>query len=153
MNITLKELARGYQSLTALCGQVLPRENGELITRLSRIKRAARKAMEIWEEDQKTIAVSYGFKLVGPGQAIPLNEDTPVSQRTAVEFGEHCDKIMKAETVHFRGERFTAEEWKAFKPLFNLSPQMEDDLEWLIPEEGAEEENAPEAAKSQAMAG
>lgn len=153
MNITLRELNRGFKSLMDFCSQVLPKENGELITRLARIRRTARKAMEIWEEDQKTIAISYGFKLMGPGQAIPLHEDTPVSQRTAIDFSEHCDKIMKAETVHFRGGRFTAEEWKTFKPLFNLSPQMEDDLEWLIPEEGAEVENAPEAVKTSAMAG
>ncbi len=149
MNITLKELNRGYQSLLKLCEQVLPKENGELITRLSRIRRTARKAMEIWEEDQKTIAISYGFKLVGPGQAVPLSEDVPVSQRTAAEFSEHCNKTMAGETVHFRGERFTPEEWKTFKPLFQLSPQMEDDLEWLFPEDSeavAEPEQANAAS-------
>ena len=135
MNVTLKELNRSFQTLMELCDQKLPKDNGELITRLSRIRRTARKAMEIWEEDQKTIAITYGFKITGPGQLIPVEEGEPIKPTAIDDFSKHCADLMKKETVHFRGERFTEAEWKQFKPLFNLSPKMEDDLEWLLPED------------------
>lgn len=133
MNLTLKELNRTYSTLIELCEQKLPKDNGELITRLSRIRRTARIAIENWEEDQKTIAVSYGFKLMGPGQVIPIDDDAPPTNRDLMDFQAECLAVMKSQTVHFRGERFTEIEWKQFKPLFNLSARMEDDLEWLIP--------------------
>lgn len=138
--ITLKELNRISSTLQELCDQKLPKDNGELITRLARLRRTARKALEIWEEDQKAIAISYGFRLMGPGQAVPIDDEKPVTNKDIYEFQEQCLTVMKAERVKFRGSRFTEAEWKQFKPLFNLSPRMEDDLEWLLPEEKEEPE-------------
>lgn len=147
MQVTLKELNRGFQTLMELCDQKLPKDNGELITRLSRIRRTARKAIEIWEEDQKTIAVTFGFKITGPGQpVVPVEEGEVVTPKMIEDFSVHCNDLMKKETVKFRGERFTEAEWKQYKPLFNLSPKMEDDLEWLLPLDAEEEETAEKAA-------
>jgi hypothetical protein len=144
--ITLKELNRINPTLQELCDQKLPKDNGELITRLSRIRRTARKALEIWEEDQKTIAITYGFRIMGPGQAVPLEDDEPVTNKAVMDFQEECLKVMKDQKVRFRSNRFTESEWKQFKPLFNLSPRMEDDLEWLLPEEKEEPEEKAASA-------
>jgi hypothetical protein len=152
MNITLKKLNRSYGELKQLCAQPLPKGKGDLARRLARVKRTADKAIDIWLEDQKAIALSYDFRIVGPGQIKPVKEGEEIKIETIEAFNRECDSIMEseAEQVHFRGEPFTVAEWKEAEPLFELSAEMLSQLDWLMPDEEASEEAEEKAASATA---
>lgn len=148
MDVTLKVLNQSFEALKELCAQPLPKGQFQLARRLSRIKRKADTAINNWAEDTKTLGISYGFRIVGPGRIVPVNEGDEIKFETIEDYNKEADDIASKEVIHFRGEPFTEAELKEIEPHITWSPEMLNQLVWLFPDAEAEDDEPKTQAAS-----